>query len=77
MRAVVVEPEGAGQGDCEGREGEGADEGEEVVEDWDCFSEYESLGVGGGNVSDVGEGQTGLEQEEEEEWEERKANLRS
>jgi len=25
----------------------------------------------------VGEGQTGLEQEEEEEWEERKANLRS
>ena len=45
MRAVVVEPEGAGQGDCEGREGEGADEGEEVVEDWDCFGEYECLRV--------------------------------
>lgn len=40
---VVVEPEVAGQGDCEGREGEGADEREKVVEDGDGFGEYEGL----------------------------------
>jgi len=45
--AVVVEPEVAGQGDGEGREGKGADEGEEVVEDRDGFGEYECLRVEG------------------------------
>lgn len=41
--AVVVEPEVAGKRDCEGCEGEGADEGEEVVEDGDGFGEYKGL----------------------------------